>query len=119
MLLQSLRHSRTLARLVLVWFALAMGVAVAAPAVQPVVLGGICSAAAAADGGSQPDGHSTAGSHHSLQCVMCLAAGGPPSAPAATPLCFSGSAVLNTVRPVTVVLAERLSPLAARAPPAL
>lgn len=117
MLLQTLRHSRALARLVLVWFVLTLGVAVAAPAVQPVVLGSICSAASPVDGGSQPDGNTMAGMHHSLQCVMCLAAGGPPSAPAATAVGFSGTAVLQSAKLLVAVLADRLSPLAARAPP--
>lgn len=115
MLLQSLRRSRTLARLVLVWFVFAMGVAVAAPAVQPLVLDSICSAAT--DGGNPPDGNAAVGAHHSVQCVLCLAVGAPPSAPGAASVGFSGSTVLNTVRDQAVLLAMRQSPLAARAPP--
>lgn len=116
MLLQSLRRSRTLARLVLAWFVFAMGVAVAAPAVQPLALGSICSAATT-DGGNPPDGGAAVGAHHSVQCVLCLAAGAPPSNPGAASLGFSGSTVPNTVRDQTVALAMRQSPLAARAPP--
>ena len=119
MLLQTLRHSRILARMVLVWFVLVMGVAVAAPALQPVALGSICSTASAGDGASQPDGSNTAASHHTLQCVMCLAAGGPPLVSAATSPSLTGSSTLNTASPLAVVLAERQSPLAARAPPAI
>jgi hypothetical protein len=117
MLLQSLRHSRTLARMVLVWFVLAMGVAVAAPALQPLVLGGICSAAASAEGG-QPDGNATS-AHASLQCILCLGAGAPPvSVVAAFSAHPAPAAPLPTVA-VVVALAPRNSPLAARAPPAL
>jgi hypothetical protein len=118
MLLQSLRRSRTLARLVLAWFVFAMGMAVAAPALQPVALGGICSASATADGTSPPDGSAAAGAHHGLQCVLCLAAGAPPSTPLATSLDFSGATDQGAVRDQMLVLAVRQSPWVARAPPA-
>lgn len=120
MLLHTLRHSRTLVRMVLVWFVLAMGLAVAAPAVQPIALDSICSAASAADAGApQPDGDNTAGLHHSLQCVMCLAVGAPPSVQVDTAVASPDAAVLPTAMHQAVVLAQRQSPLAARAPPAL
>jgi hypothetical protein len=117
MLLHSLRRSRTLARLVLAWFVFAMGVAVAAPTLQPMDLGGICSATATAEGGNAPDGSAAAGAHHGLQCVLCLAAGAPPSTPVAATLGFSGATEHQAVRGQVPVLAARQSPLIARAPP--
>ncbi|TXH91374.1 MAG: DUF2946 domain-containing protein [Rhodoferax sp.] len=119
MLLQTLRHSRILARMVLVWFVLVMGVAVAAPAFQPVALGSICSTASAGDDIGQANGGNPAASHHTLQCVMCLAAGGPPLVSSAASPSLTSSSTLNTAIPLVVVLAERQSPLAARAPPAI
>lgn len=119
MLLQSLRHSRTLTRLVLAWFVFAMGMAVAAPTVQPLALGSICSATATSDVASAaPDGNAAAGVHHSVQCVLCLAAGAPPAALATLSFGFSGSSAPHAVRNRALALAARQSPLAARAPPA-
>lgn len=118
MLLQSLRRSRTLARLVLVWFVLAMGVAVAAPAIQPLAMAGICSASAAAEDGSVPQGNGMQ-QHASLQCILCLSAGGPPVATVAS---FAPSLAPEALVPavaVVALLAPRNSPLLARAPPAL
>ncbi len=117
MLLQSLRRSRTLARLVLAWFVFAMGVAVAAPTLQPLALGSVCSATAPASGGSAPDGSAAMDAHHGLQCVLCLAAGAPPSTPVAATLGFSGATVHLAVRSQVPALAVRPSPLLARAPP--
>lgn len=118
MLLQSLRRSHTLARLVLAWFVFAMGVAVAAPTVQPLDLGSICSAVSPSQGGSAPDGNAPASAHHTAQCVLCLGVGAPPAVAMAAPLDFPGSTALNAVRDQAVVLAARQSPLVARAPPA-
>lgn len=116
MLLHSLRRSRTLARWVLVWFAFAMGVAVAAPVVQPLNLGGICSASAAM-GDPQSDADA-AGLHTILQCVLCLGAGAPPvTAETGLGGQLAPQAPVPTV-PVAVALASRNSPLLARAPPA-
>ena len=117
MLLQTLRQSRALARWVLVCLALAMGVAVAAPVVQPLDMGGICSAAGnAGNGESNPDGL-PAGSHHALQCVLCLGLSAPPQAcarPVSVPASNDG---VQLPYPLTVVGAPRPSPLIARAPP--
>ena len=117
MLLHTLRRSHTLARLVLVWFVLAMGVAIAAPAVQPLDLGGICSASAKSQN-QQPEAGGAA-NHHTLQCVLCLGVGAPPLA-ALTPIGATFAAdVLVPHAPAVVALALRNSPLSARAPPAL
>lgn len=117
MSLQFLRRSHTLARLVLAWFVFAMGLAVAAPAAQPLALGSICSASATPDGANAPDGSAAAGVHHGVQCVLCLAAGAPPSASVAASLGFQGSSAPDAVPSQPLVLAVRQSPLAARAPP--
>jgi hypothetical protein len=117
MLLHTLRRSHTLARLVLVWFVLAMGVAIAAPAVQPLGMGDICSASAVAQG-QQPE-TGGAGSHHTLQCVLCLSAGAPPLVTPASLSFASPSESVVSEAPAVVALAARKSPLAARAPPTL
>ncbi|MDT8990819.1 DUF2946 domain-containing protein [Curvibacter sp. APW13] len=114
MLLQTLRQSRTLARWVLVWFVMAMGVAVAAPTLQPISLDTVCSAAAAA---STDEGLPAAPVHHTLQCVMCLGLMAPPAADPA-PMPKVGAAPTRVAAGVAAVqLAPRNSPLVARAPP--
>lgn len=73
-----------LARLALAWFALTLGVAVAAPMLQPQAVQLVCDAV----GGVklvalQGDGSAGGQVLHGLDCVLCLSGG---AAPAATPL---------------------------------
>lgn len=77
--MHSLRSARLLARLVLAWFVLAMGVAVASPMVQPRGLDLVCVA-----GGLKllADGDNDAPRAMGMDCPLCAAAGAPP--PAAT-----------------------------------
>ena len=80
-----LRHAHRLARQVLVWFVLALVVAVAAPLVraQPFELlcgaGGQIKAVVHTD-----DGAVELGSAH-LDCALCLVASAPPPAPFVAP----------------------------------
>jgi hypothetical protein len=78
-LLQTLRQSKFLARCVLVWFALAMAVAVAAPVVSPQSSQLVCSASGAVKlvGTGTDDSAPLQG--HGLDCVMCLALHAPPA----------------------------------------
>lgn len=116
--LQALRQARTLAQLVLVWFVLAVGVAVAAPLVQPPSATLVCTGSGAvkllAEGGEG----SVAPAHHTLDCVLCLALSAPPPAP------VGAVAAVHILRHTpegqpTVHFAWRTaSPLPARGPPA-
>lgn len=117
MLLQALRQSTTLARWVLVWFVLAMGVAVAAPTVQPLTLSSVCSAAGSgvADDGV-PDG-AAAASHHTMQCVLCLGLSAPPLFSPTPVGMLDGTDFPVLASVVAVDLPPRHSPLTARAPP--
>ena len=78
--MNALRASSTLARLVLAWFVLALGVAVAAPLVQPTSVEVVCSA-----GGAMKivviddDGNAVQMAQGSLDCPMCLPAAPTPS----------------------------------------
>ncbi|HVR54712.1 MAG TPA: DUF2946 family protein [Pseudorhodoferax sp.] len=79
--MHALRRSTTLVRLVLAWFVLALGVAIAAPAVQPQAMELICSAS----GGAklivvgEEGGQDSAAGHHAIECPMCLAVVLPPA----------------------------------------
>ena len=77
-LMQTLRNAHHLARFVLVWFVLTLGVAIASPVVHPRAMELICSDAGAyklvvrgeADGGLVKN--------HTLECPMCVMGGGAP-----------------------------------------
>ena len=76
--MQRLRHATFLARLVLAWFALALGVAVASPVVKPQGAQLVCSGSGAmqlvmpaSDDGQPP-------STHTFDCPLCAAVAPPP-----------------------------------------
>ncbi len=77
--MHALRTSLLLTRLVLAWFVLALGVAVASPIVQPRVMAVVCT-----DSGSMQvvvldeDGQAVSGALHALDCPLCLAITTPP-----------------------------------------
>jgi hypothetical protein len=79
--LQSLRETRSIVRWMLLCFVLSIGVAVAAPLVQPQDMQLVCTASGTlkqvsttSDGGTAEPSPA-----HTLQCVMCLPAGAPPT----------------------------------------
>lgn len=74
--MQTLRQARYIARLVLVWFALAMGVAIASPIVKPKAMELICSAGGAAKLVAVGE-DATAAPAHTLDCPLCLTGQGP------------------------------------------
>lgn len=116
-ILQSLRNAPRLTRLMLVWFVLFVGVAVASPLVNPVGAQLVCT-----NEGSvklltlDADGKEAQGSHHVLHCPLCL--------PVAAPLVVSVSAPFHARLCFALLPSEqaRLAPLIglpwqARAPP--
>lgn len=77
--MQTLRNAQLLARFVLVWFALSVGVAIASPLVQPKSMQLVCSAAGAITVQfDQADGDISASQANTLDCPLCAAAGAPP-----------------------------------------
>lgn len=79
--MQALRNASFLARLVLAWFALSIGVAVAAPVVKPQPLELICSTAGALKLLVQGEDGGQATGLHTLDCPMCASLAGPPVQP--------------------------------------
>lgn len=108
--MQSLRSARLLARFVLAWFALVVGIAVAAPLVEPDALQVICSGSGmklVAVGGDEGESPTVA----TLDCPLCAAVAPPPAVvtlPQPQPLAH----VLQSVP------AARLAALTAPVPPA-
>ena len=114
--MQRLRQARFLARLVLAWFALSLGVAIASPLVSPKAMQLVCSGAAiklVIQGEGQPS------STHTLDCPLCATTSAPP--PAVTvdaPLEHPLAHVLRPI-PAAQLAARTAAPLPARGPPAL
>lgn len=85
--LQALRNTHRLTRLVLVWFALFVGVAVASPLVNPEGVQLVCTTA-----GSvkllqlDADGEEAHGSHDGLHCALCLPVAAPPVVSVSVPV---------------------------------
>ncbi|QJW85595.1 hypothetical protein HK414_26955 [Ramlibacter terrae] len=79
-----LRSARFLARLVLAWFVLSLGVAIASPVVQPRGLDFICVGAGMKLLQTGDDGEAVPAS--GLDCPLCSTAAAPPPAPAAVAL---------------------------------
>jgi hypothetical protein len=113
--MQRLRSAHSLARLVLAWFGLVLGLAAAAPLVQPTGLQVVCSPAgvklvAPSDGGEGP------ASVSGLDCPLCMVVAPPPVRTAATPP-HPGVAAPQAIRAGRVA-ARPAAPLPARGPPA-
>lgn len=109
--MQVLRNAAFLARLVLAWFALSIGIAVAAPVVKPQGVELICSAGGAVKFLVQGD-TGTASGAHTLDCPLCAPSAAPPVADAglthAQPLRHS----------VESIPAARIAALTSPVPPA-
>jgi hypothetical protein len=76
--MQTLRNAKLIARCVLLWFALSMGVAIASPLVKPQDLRLVCSAAGAVKLVLAVDDGQAAASSHTLDCPLCASIGAPP-----------------------------------------
>ncbi|MDP3134971.1 MAG: DUF2946 domain-containing protein [Burkholderiaceae bacterium] len=80
--MQALRRARVLSRLVLVWFALAVGAAVASPLVNPRAMELVCTSAGAMKLVLKSDAGSPEASARQADCPICLISGAPPPAAA-------------------------------------
>ncbi len=117
--LQSLRNAHRLTRLVLVWFALFVGVAVASPLVNPEGVQLVCTTA-----GSvkliqlDADGEEAQSSHHGLYCPLCLPVAAPPVVSVSAPVHVGLSHALRPLEQARLASLIGL-PWQARAPPSL
>jgi len=87
--MRRLRSAAFLARCVLAWFVVALGVAVAAPLVQPRALQLVCGAGAVKL--LPQDGEDAAPAALTLDCALCAPALGPPPPAFALVLPAAGS----------------------------
>lgn len=115
--LQTLRNAHHLTRLVLVWFALFVGVAVASPLVNREGVQLVCTTA-----GSvkliqlDADGDEAQGAHHGLHCPLCLPVAAPPVDSVPAPVHVGLSYALRPLEQARLASLIGL-PWQARAPP--
>lgn len=116
--MQPLRQARFLARLVLAWFALSLGVAIAAPLVKPRAMDLVCSAGGALKLIVKSDDGAKEVSGHTLDCPLCVPLGAPP--PAARPQAVPPQALAHALHPIVAahIAARTAAPLPPRGPPA-
>jgi hypothetical protein len=116
--MQHLRNTHSIARLVLVWFALTIGAAIASPFVTPQNTHQIC----AASGGTKVllahDDDSSPAVNHTLHCPLCAGIGAPP--PTVLAITFDPVQALSYVLQSsgsTHVTSATAAPPPARGPP--
>ncbi len=115
--MQQLRDSKPFIRLVLVWLMFALGVAVAAPLVNPDGLQLVCSGTSVKLVTSGGDGEESA-SGHGLDCPLC-GCGGAPLPPTAAVLVAPATGALPQPPASRSCSTHCQPPLPARGPPAL
>ncbi len=116
-MMHRLRTAHIFTKLVLVWFALSIGVALASPIVKPQSLQLLCSGMGVAKLLVQQGDGSEALPNHDLDCALCIQAIAPPPAAAAIaaplhPLTYAARTTLAS--PVAVRTA---APPPGRGPP--
>lgn len=118
--MQFLRRSTLIARLVLAWFVLSLGAAVAAPLFTPSNMHQLCTSAGMVVNIVDAQTDDASGlSHPAMKCPLCAPIGAPPP-PAALPqgLAPARSHVVPGA-PAVVGVAQTAAPLPARGPPLL
>lgn len=115
--MQALRNSQTLARLVLVWFALFIGAAVASPLVKPTDLQMVCSASGGMKMVVSSDDGAELSMTSGMDCPLC-ASGAAPLPTSSLPE-ISPSPLAHALRPLVAAHIASLTapPLPSRGPP--
>lgn len=113
------RHAHLLARFVLVWFALSIGVAIASPIVKPQAVELICSGAGVMKVLLKTDDGTQAAVSLALDCPVCVthSAPPPPAARLATEPPHALAHVLQRI-PAAHIVSRTAAPPPARGPPA-
>ena len=119
--MQYLRHFTLLSRLVLAWFVLSLGVAVASPLVIPKDVHQLC---LSATGGTQTvdaDGENSGNTHlgSGMHCPLCVPAGAPPPPVIGVEFALQPLSYALQGIPSAHVAARTAAPLSARGPPTL
>ncbi len=119
--MRTLRHFSLLARLVLGWFVLSLGVAVASPIVKPQDILMVCTGTGAMKVlvQSGDDGSSTEVTSFGMDCPLCATVAAPPvQARVQTEPMLPLAYALQSI-PAAHIAARTAAPLPARGPPPL
>lgn len=116
--MQLFRNTRQIARLVLVWFGLFIGVAVASPLVKPTGLQMVCTGSGGMKLVVTSDGDSDAQVSMGMDCPLCASFSAPP--PTMTLPLASPSPLAHALHPIAaaIIAATTAPPLPSRGPPA-
>jgi hypothetical protein len=116
--MQILRRTRFLARFVLVWFALSIGVAIASPLVKPQAMELICSGAGAMKLLVKTDDGAKEVSGHTLDCPLCANLSAPP--PVVRLQVLPSQPLAHALLPIPAahIAGRTAAPLPPRGPPA-
>jgi hypothetical protein len=117
--MHTLRHFTFISRLVLAWFVLSLGVAVASPVVKPQDILLVCTGSGAMKVLVQSDDGSAVELGTSMDCPLCVPMAAPPplgvwAAEPAQPLSYALQGI-----PSAHIAARTAAPLPARGPPSL
>jgi hypothetical protein len=115
--MQRLRNAAFLARLVLAWFALSLGVAIASPLVKPQGVELVCAGGGAMKLLVKNDQGKSAGSH-TLDCPLCVFGDAPLPIAVVAVATTEASPLAGPTRAADPVPARTAAPLPARGPPA-
>ena len=118
--MERIRHALNLTRLVLVWFALSVGVAIASPMVNPQAMDLVCTSTGSMKLVVQGEDDSTAASSHTLDCPLCATLSAPPALNTALTQ-PAPSSLAHALEPLTAahIASVTAPPLPSRGPPAL
>ena len=113
------RQTKTLARFVLVWFVMSVGVAMASPLVAPKAMELVCTTGGAMKMVSSGDADKAESTVHIMDCALCMAVGIPP-APISSQF-TKPSSLAHALQPIAAahIAAATSPPLPSRGPPAL
>jgi hypothetical protein len=113
----ALRHTRKLARHVLVWFVLSLGLSLAQPLLAQPSVELVCSSG----GVMKMVTHDTdqTAAHHHQDCSVCMSAGLPPAISLGAPVVPFAPCPLPLAFYISRAAADAAPPLPARGPPAL
>lgn len=117
--MQRLRNASLITRFVLVWFALAVGAAVASPLLNPQSTELICTGSGVMKMlVKNADGSSTEVVSRMLDCPLCATVSAPPPATQAIALLAQPLAHALQAIPAAIIAARTNTPPPARGPPA-
>jgi predicted secreted protein len=115
--MQTLRNAHLIARFVLVWFALSIGVAIASPIVKPQAMELICSGAGVMKVLLKTDDGTKEVASHTLDCPLCASLSAPPPVARLSAEPVQALAYVMQSIPAAHIAALTAAPPPARGPP--